>query len=155
MCYHRALYVLVLNFIVIPATVLADDCWFAVGNQSMYGSYEQGLELKKRAEANPSCNALGISWQIDLSRRGGRGIRYSFLVWDSESKGLWRVHSHLVLGGWESWANVTRHSIAEEDYSDGFDFGGYRSGSGLAPLSEAARKLARRNDKAGRFKNSY
>ncbi len=153
----RKLCSYVLAIIVAQSAVVAfaADCWIAVGAKTMFGSYEQGLELKKLVEAGTSCKTLGLAWQIDLSLRGGRGTRYSFLVWDPEAQSLVRVHTHTVLGGWESWETVTPQAIVSEDYGDGFDFPSYRSGSGRAPLTQAAKTLVRQNDKAGRFQNAF
>ncbi len=148
-------YVLAIIAVQFAAVASAENCWFPMGAKTMFGSYEQGLELKTRVEANATCKTLGISWQIDLSRRGGQGTRYSFLVWDSEAQSLNRVHVHVGLSGWESWGKVTRQAIVSEDYGDGFDFGRYRSGSGRAPLTQAEKTLVRQNDKAGRFKNAF
>ena len=122
----------------------ASPCWKSQGQQAMFGSTEQGNMLKALAQANPKCPFVGIVWSIDYSKRGGRGIMYSLLLWDVDAKSLVRLHVHSETDvSWESWSSVTRDSLRSEDMSDGFDFPGYTLGHGRAPLTSTAVKFVK------------
>ena len=136
--------ILLLMAIAAPAGA-ASPCWKSQGQQAMFGSTEQGNMLKALAQANPKCPFVGIVWSRDYSKRGGRGVEYSLLLWDEDAKSLVRLHVHKEAGvvGWESWSSVTRDSLKSEDMSDGFDFPGYTLGHGRAPLTSTAVKFVK------------
>ena len=144
----RSLINTVLFLFVSATSALAESpCWKSMGQQAAsgaatFGSTEQGNKLKSLAQADSKCQFIGITWSIDLSKRGGRGTQYSLLLWDAEAKSLVRLHVHKEVGiRWESWSSVTLDSIKSEDMSDGFDFSGYTTGNGKAPLTPAAVKF--------------
>ena len=119
-------------------------CWKEVGQQDMFGSLDQGDLLKSLVSNNPTCPFVGISWRTDFSKRGGYGTQYSLLLWDQSSNLLVRLHVHQGVSiRWESWKPVTTDSIKTEDISDGFDFPGYATGRGKAPISEEAKKFVK------------
>ena len=143
--------ILLLMAIAAPAGA-ASPCWKSQGQQAMFGSTEQGNMLKALAQANPKCPFVGIVWSIDFSKRGGRGVMYSLLLWDEDAKSLVRLHVHKESAvswdkksgiDWKSWSSVTRDSLKSEDMSDGFDFPGYTLGHGRAPLTSAAVKFVK------------
>ena len=124
-------------------------CWKSMGQQAAsgattFGSTEQGDTLKSLAKADSKCQFIGVTWSIDLSKRGGHGTQYSLLLWDAKAKSLVRLHVHTLVGvKWESWSSVTFESIKSEDMSDGFDFPGYTTGNGKAPLTPEAVKFVK------------
>jgi hypothetical protein len=128
-------------------------CWKSFGAQSMFGTLEQGNALKALARENPKCSIIGISWSIDFTARGGKGIRYNALIWDEKAGTLVKFDTHKELGDrgtrWQQWQPVTRAAVLKEDYSDSIDFPGYRDGYGKAPLSRAAIDLVRKNHSGG------
>ena len=133
--------ILLLMAIAAPAGA-ESPCWKSHGQQAMFGSTEQGNMLKLLAQANPKCPFVGIVWSTDFSKRGGRGVQYSLLLWDADAKALVRLHVHKETSvGWESWSSVTRDSLKSEEMSDGFDFPGYSTGHGRAPLTPTALKF--------------
>ena len=131
------------------SSLAKSPCWKSMGPQAAsgattFGSTEQGNKLKALAQADSTCQFIGIVWTIDLSKRGGHGTQYSLLLWDAKAKSLVRLHVHKEVGvRWESWSSVTLESIMSEDMSDGFDFPGYTTGNGKAPLSPEAVKFVK------------
>ena len=144
--YTKAIFLLLA---IAAEACAASPCWKSQGEQAAsgpttFGSTEQGKMLQALAQANPKCPFVGIVWSIDYSKRGGRGIMYSLLLWDVDAMSLVRLHVHSETDvSWESWSSVTRESLKSEDMSDGFDFPNYTTGRGRAPLTPAALKFVK------------
>jgi hypothetical protein len=119
-------------------------CWHQVGLRAEYGSFEQGQELRRLAKST-QCKFVAITWRIKLLPD-----RRSIMVWDVDRATLFRIHVDKATGSvWDHWAGVTKAAIAKEDLSDGFDFQGYRTGSGKAPVTGEVREFIKKHSPSG------
>ncbi|MDH3456260.1 MAG: hypothetical protein OER90_05410 [Gemmatimonadota bacterium] len=109
-------------------TKVVPACFVGGGTHDVFGTIEQGRALREYPEG---CGVVGVIWKVKVLPD-----RYSELYWDKPEEILLRVHREPSGISWERWTGVTRDAVLVEDFSDGFDFESYESGSGNPPLTD-------------------
>jgi hypothetical protein len=107
--------------------------------RDLYSSYQQIQDLQRVARST-QCEIIAVTWRVRM-----RPSRASLILWDERREAVVLIHVEGETANWESWRRVDRSHILTDDPAKRFDYASHDSGTGRAPLSDAAQQLIKDN----------